>query len=345
MKKNIINGVGLLLIVMTCSVFASGPKVGINAAPELMIPIGSRSVALGGSILASVQGTEAIYWNPAGLAMLKGGEATFNYLSYFADMNISNITAGVQAGPLGSIGISVQSLSIGEIPVTTIQAPEGTGEILRPGYLTFGISYARRFTDRINFGTNMKVITERIGNMSASGIAFDLGLQYVTPWNFSFGVVMRNIGSELKFDGTGIEFDTAVPWSDPNSTSRRTKLDMASAELPTSMCMGVAYSYQLSESQKFNISGAYSNNSYGLDNVNAGLEYGLKNMVFLRAGYALPLYPEDYPAGDDGDQQFGLAAGVGLRIPLGGTTFLFDYAYRNMDLFDANQYFSIGFTF
>jgi hypothetical protein len=344
MKKIVITGFCLILM-LAATVPASGPKLGISAAPELTIPIGGRSVALGGSHMANVQGVESIYWNPAGLAMLQGGEATFNYLSYFADMSIANVSAAVKAGSLGSIGISFQSMSIGEIPVTTIEAPEGTGEIIKPGYLTFGVSYARRFTDRINFGGNMKVITERIGNMSATGIAFDLGLQYVTPWNFSFGVTMRNFGGDMKFDGTGIEFNSDVPWADPNATTRRTRLDMATAELPTSLSMGIAYTYTMGELQKVNFAGSFTNNSFGLNQMNAGIEYAFKDMVFLRTGYARPMFPEDYPGDKSNDYQYGLAAGLGLRVPMGSTTLLFDYAYRDMDLFDANQYFTIGFAF
>ncbi len=344
MKKIVITGFCLILMLATM-VLASGPKLGISAAPELSIPIGGRSVALGGSHMANVQGVEAMYWNPAGLATLSGGEASFNYLSYFADMSIANVSAAVKAGSLGSIGLSFQSMSIGDIAVTTIEAPEGTGETIKPGYLTFGVSYARRMTDRINFGGNMKVITERIGNMNATGIAFDLGLQYVTPWNFSFGVTMRNFGGDMRFDGTGIEFNTNIPWADPNSTSRRTRLDMASAELPTSLSMGIAYMYPMGELQKLYVAGSFTNNSFGLNQANVGLEYGFKDMVFLRTGYAVPMYPEDYPGDKSNDYQYGLAAGLGLRVPMGGTTLLFDYAYRDMDLFDANQYFTIGFAF
>ena len=34
-------------------------------------------------------------------------------------------------------------------------------------------------TDKIHFGTNVKLISEKIGEVSATGFAFDFGLEYV----------------------------------------------------------------------------------------------------------------------------------------------------------------------
>ncbi len=335
----------VLMVMISSALFASGPKLGTSAAPELMIPMGARNVALGGANIADIGGSEAIYWNPAGLSLIKGGEATFSYLDYFADMKISYLAAGTKIGRTGALGISLQMFSVGEVAVTTIEAPEGTGEILKPNFMTLGATYARQFTDRINFGISLKVISEKIGNMSASAVAFDFGLQYVSPFNIAFGLTMRNFGSDMAYNGTGIEFDTQVPWSNPNATTRKTKLDMGSAELPTSLNMGISYDYKLDRLQTLKLSGVYANNSYAIDQAGVGVEYAFNKMVYLRGGYAMPFYPEDYPEGYKEDGQFGATFGLGLAVPMGGSALMIDYAYRNMDLFDANQYFSIGFSF
>lgn len=337
----------LIALLLTAQwLLASGPKVGTNGAAELLIPMGARNVALGGANIASIKGTEAIYWNPAGLTMMsKASEATFSYLDYFADIKVSYLAAGTQIGNFGTLGLSLQSLNVGEIDVTTVEAPEGTGATIQPDFLTLNATFSKKFTDRINFGANFKVISQSVGNMHGSAMAFDFGLQYVTPWNMAFGVVMRNLGSSIKFDGTGIEFDSEIPYANPNATSRKTKLDMASNDLPASLNLGVAYSYVLGASQKLNVSGIYANNSFAIDHVSGGLEYAFKDLVFLRGGYSALLFPEDYPSGLDSESQFGLTFGVGCNIPLGTTTMMLDYAYRDMKLFDANQYFSVGFSF
>jgi len=333
----------IVLLIISTQIFASAPKMGTSGATELLIPMGARSVSMAGANIAGVKGAEAIYWNPAGLSNVKTGEAMFSYMSYFADMKVTYLAAGVSAGELGVIGLSVQVLNIGDIAVTTWDSPEGTGEIINPNYLTLGLTYSKRFTDRILFGTSAKVISERVGTMNASAMAFDFGLQYVTPFGIGFGVTLKNLGSKVQFDGTAIEFDSEIPYSGPTATTRKTKLDMAKAELPTSMNMGLSYKYDLNDMAGLTLTGAYSNNAFELDHVKIGAEFGLMNLLFVRAGYVSYMYPDDWEWSKD--SQYGLSFGMGLNLNLGGTDFMFDYANRPMALFDANQYFSVSVGF
>lgn len=331
-----------IVLVFTGMVYAGGTKVGTAAASELMIPMGARSVGIGGSNIANVNGVEAIYWNPAGLTVVEGGQAKFDYISYFADMSISYLAAGIKAGNIGTFGLSLQVLSIGEIPVTTITKPEGTGEILEPNYLTANLSFARQMTDRINFGINAKLISESIGDMQARAFALDFGLQYRSDMGLDFGFVMRNLGSKLQYTGTGIEFDSNIPFANPNATTRKTKLDMAAHELPTALDIGLAYRYSINELNGLNISGIYSNNNYSLDLLTGGLEYNYRETVFIRGGYNAPLYPSDYPG--DKDFAYGLAFGAGVILDVGGTDMIFDYAFRDMAWFGGQNFFSLGFA-
>jgi hypothetical protein len=331
-----------ILLVITGTVYAGGTKVGTAAAAELMIPMGARSVGIGGSNIANVQGAEAIYWNPAGLSLVDGGQAKFDYVSYFADMSISYLAAGIKAGNIGTFGVSLQVLSIGEIPVTTINKPEGTGEILEPNYLTANLSFSRQMTDRINFGVNTKLISESVGDMTARAFAIDFGLQYRSDMGLDFGFVMRNLGTKLQYTGTAIEFDSEIPFANPNATSRKTKLDMAAHELPTALDIGLAYRYAINEQHGLNITGIYSNNNYSLDLVTGGLEYSFSDFVFIRGGYNAPLYPGDYPA--DEEFAYGLTFGAGVEVDIGGTAMLFDYAFRDMEWFGGQNFFSLGFA-
>jgi len=342
-NKYFVIGLIMLLIVCSHSVFASAPKLGTAGATELLIPMGAKNAAMSGANVANVSGTDAIYWNPAGLANITTGEATFSQMSYFADMKVSYLAAGANAGKLGTFGVSAQILDIGDIPVTTRNMPEGTGEVLQPDYLTLSATYAKRFTDRILFGANTKIISEKIGTMSASAVGFDLGLQYLSQAGLAFGVTMKNIGSKIKFDGTSIEFDSDIPFANPSATTRKTKLDMASHDLPASMNLGLAYNYNISGLGKLNVCGVYNNYSYSYDEVSAGAEFALKDMLFARAGYVMPLYPSDWEY--DETSEFGLSLGFGINLKMAGTNLMFDYAFRPMATFDANQYFSMTLGF
>ncbi len=334
----------MLLIVSTQDTFAGERKTGSSAASELLIPMGARSIGMGGANIANVSRSEAIYWNPAGLASLEGAEATFTYMTYFADMNVSYATIGYNVEDIGTLGLSLQALDIGGIEVTTIDRPEGTGEVLTPDFITLNFTFSRMMTSRILFGVNTKLVSERIGNMTGSAVAWDFGLQYRSDLNIDFGVTLKNIGSSMRFDGTGIEFNSAVPFASPNATSRKTKVDLASNELPTSLNIGMAYRYNINEQNMLNVNTAYSSNSFFSDQVIGGLEYSFDNFVFLRAGYEAPMYESNSPYETD-DYQYGLTLGAGVNLDVGGNILHLDYAYRDMKLFDGNNYFTLGFQF
>ena len=153
---------------------------------------------------------------------------------------------------------------------------------------------------------------------------------------------MRNLGTKMKFTGTGIEFDSEIPFANPNATTRKTALDMASHELPTALDIGLAYRYDINEQHGLNVTGIYSNNNYSLDLITGGLEYNFQNLIFIRGGYNAPLYPEDYPG--DKDFAYGLTFGGGVMLDVGGTDMFFDYAFRDMEWFGGQNFFSLGFA-
>jgi hypothetical protein len=321
--------------------FASGRRAGTAGAAELLIPMGARNIGIGGADIAGVSGVESIYYNPAGLAGIGKTEFGVNYMGYFAGMNITYFTLGSKVGRSDALGFSLQALDIGEFSVTTIDNPEGTGETISPTFLTLNATYSRQFTDRIRFGVNGKLVSERIGEMSASALAADFGLQYRSPVGIDLGVTLRNYGTNLKFDGTDIEFDSDVPYANPNATTRKTKLDMASHELPVNLGLGLAYGREFGEGHAVSVSALYLNNSYALDELHGGLEYNFRQMIYLRGGYQHTMVPSDRPRTDK-DTQFGLTLGFGFHLKLSGRKVMFDYAYRDMQLFSANQCFGVS---
>ncbi len=339
----LISAVLTLLLLGTQSLFATGGnKLGTAGAPELLIPMGARNVAMAGANISSITNADAIYWNPAGVAEVTNMDASFTYISYFADMSISYFSLAVDAGDIGAFGVGLQALDIGNIEVTTLDTPEGTGENISPDYLTATVTYSKKFTDRINFGVNTKVISETIGNMSATAFAWDFGLQYKSSSNIDFGITLKNVGTKLKFSGTGIEFDSRIPDSEPGSTTRKTNLDMAEHELPASFNIGFSYHYDINEQQNLTFVGQFENSSFAIDKIIGGLEYSFNNMLYLRGGYSLAMFEDDLPSGLD-ESQYGLHLGFGVNLDIGGNSVYVNYAYRPMEDFDPNSYFTVGF--
>ena len=69
----------------------------------------------------------------AGLAGLQKTEATFSHTQYFADQKLNYAAVGTNLGGFGTLGFNAKILSIGDVIVTTEDAPEGTGEIATRG--------------------------------------------------------------------------------------------------------------------------------------------------------------------------------------------------------------------
>ena len=208
MKKIVFTIFLTLTLISNCLVAGPKNKIGLSSAAELLIPVGSIGTSMGGSNLATTTGLDAIYWNPAGLSYLstKTGEVMFSNQKYIADIDLNYFAGAYKLPNVGTFGVSVKAMSFGDIEVTTANSPDGTGETFSPTYLTIGLSYGRNMTDRIAFGTTMKLLYEEISRESAKGVAFDFGIQYnVIGSGLQFGVALLNLGPAMAFTGADLE--------------------------------------------------------------------------------------------------------------------------------------------
>jgi len=337
----------LSLLVLSLPLWAgSGNKVGTAGAQELRIPVGSVATALAGANIATTSGVEALYWNPAGVAVLPHTEAMFSYMTYIADIKVNYAGFTTNMGQFGSVGLSAKVMNIGDIDVTTEENPNGTGETYNPTFMVLGGTYARRMTDRVFFGGTFQYVYEKIRTEQATGICFDFGLQYDTKWNgVKFGLVMKNFGPDMTFSGPGFEHSVAIPGDDPQAQRRIVRIVPAAFNLPTSVHMGV--SMNLVDTEEYGISPhfTFQSNNFSHDEYRLGLEGSfLRRMIALRVGVvqsgaASGLFDEN------DNYLFGLNAGVGLNVPLGMSHLLFDYSWGKTDFFDDISWFSLRFAF
>ena len=318
-----------------------GDKAGTSAAPELLIPVGARDFAVGGASLATTGGVEAIYWNPAGLSrMNNSSEVMFSHMNYIADIGVEYFAVGTTFEGFGTVGFSLKSISIGDIAVTTEDNPDGTGELFSPTYLTIGLTYSRLLTDRVSVGLTTNLISERIDRVNASGIAFNVGLQYSSFANvsgLSIGVAVKNIGPAMQFDGSGLlRQGTTADVSRPSSP---VKIQAATDELPSTIELGVGYAYRPQDNHVLNMTGLFVNNNFSDDEYKFGLEYGFDNTFFLRGGYNISQETVD------ASYIYGVTAGAGVHYAFSGTSVTVDYAFRDVDFFQSNHVFSIRLGF
>lgn len=324
----------LLLTAADISFAGGGRRNGSQGASELLIPVGARGIALGGSNISTTSGIEALFWNPAGVSRTdRSAEAMFSYMSYIADMGVTYGAVSVNMKDVGSFAFSIKSLSFGDIDVTTVDAPDGTGQKYTPVYLTAGLTYSRALSDRISVGVTGNLVMETISQVSATGVAFNAGVMYENLGDInglSIGVTLKNVGPQMKFSGSGLYQQATV-----NTLNRPAEfylVDAASFELPALLEFGLAYRPVINEMNSLLISTSFQNNEFQGDKYLFGAEYMFNNLIALRGGYAYT------PNSQETDNIYGLTAGVGINYAMGGSDLRVDYAYRQVkNYFSANH--------
>lgn len=331
-------GLAALLVLAASTAGAnSDERKGTSGASELLIPVGPRGSALGPSVASDVSGAEATFWNPAGLASVQGTEALFSHTEYFANMKVNYAAVAVKAGGLGVLGFNAKVLSVGDVVVTTEQAPDGTGEILQPTLSVLGASWGRAFTDRVSFGATVDFDLEHVGSMSANGVAADFGVQYDTGWRgLKLAMTMKNFGSSMHFSGDNLDVSVLPPGAEPGAANRILQFTTASFEMPSYFTLTGSWNLYHQPTTGLKLMGAFQNNNFVGDNFSGGAEWTYRDVLALRGSWFGTLTSTSDPVNGDQSVKFesgddlyqGVAVGAGVKVKTGGSKLGVDMSWR-----------------
>ncbi|MEO8624795.1 MAG: PorV/PorQ family protein, partial [bacterium] len=193
-----------LVLIVTASVNVRAQTN--SGALDLLKPIGARSTAMG-TAYAAEQGSEAIWWNPAGIARMAKPEFA---IDHFADIFIVGgdaISVILPAGAVGVFGISARLFNY-----DTTSTTSGTGEEIgttNPRSIALGATFAATFGQRLSAGMSLRVYQFSVVCSGACGEGFttnpytgylDAGVQFrLTPSGpLQLGAVLSNIGPDLQ---------------------------------------------------------------------------------------------------------------------------------------------------
>jgi hypothetical protein len=333
MKISLKLGIAILSsILITSSGFAGNKdRAGQAGGSLLLVNPWARSTGWAGANTANATGLEALSLNVAGTAFTKKTEILFantRWLGLGEDgVSVNAFGLTQRVGETGVLGVSVVSMRFGEIMVTTVDRPEGGSGNFSPNQMNLTLSYAKEFSNSIYGGLAVKVISENIANVGATGVCFDAGVRYVTGENdrIKFGIALRNVGPPMQFRGDGLSVRGFIP-----NTGADLTLEQRSAyfELPSMVNIGGSYDFRLAESHRLTAAANFTSNSFTKDQYLAGLEYGFKTYFMVRGGYA---FEEGILNDVTRTTAFtGPTAGMTFEVPLNekGTTFGLDYSYR-----------------
>jgi len=314
-------------------------KVGTTAASFLGIEVGTRALGMGGAFVAVANDATAIYWNPAGISRISRSEATLIHTNWLVGTNFDFAGIVLPIGHMGSIAVSVTSLSTDEMEVRTVQNPEGIGEKFSYGDLTAGLSYAKNLTDKFSIGVNVKYISQRIWHMNAQGYALDIGTLFRTEFNgMMIGMSISNFGTSMKLEGKDVfvNYDEAPQFGGSNERIPAYK-KTDEFPLPLLFRVGIAIDLLKNSRNQLTIAADAAHPNDNTEYINLGMEYIFRNQVALRFGYK-NLFTLD--------TEEGFTAGVGTKLKLaGGVALKIDYAFQDFGRLENAQRFSLGFEF
>ncbi len=319
----------LIVLLLSAALTVQGQefaKVGTMGAQFLKIDMDSRAAAMGSAGMGLYGDAGAAFGNPAGLVHVQRSSFIATYAPWFVDINLYGASIAHNFGAVGVLGIHFIYLDSGEMDITTVENQQGTGETFSVSDFAFGVSYARKLTDKFAFGGNLRWIHEDLWVSKASVFSVDVGLTYDTGYKtLRLGMNVRNFGSKFNLPDTYQDYDNGVPLPEPS--------DYLPYDLPIEFGFGVAMDPYKSFSQRLSIAidGVHPSDNY--ERVHVGAEYAYMEAAFLRLGY---IFRHDTA---------GLNAGAGVSLPMAGYKLGIDYAFSNFSILENVHRFTFRFTF
>ena len=207
----------LLLLVVTTQVFA----VSESALLFLLINPGVRAGGMGEAFAGIADDVSAVYWNPGGLGFQTGKEFMFMHSNWLpqltSDLFYDFAAYKHSVEGVGTFGVSVTYLNLGEQIITDETSPEALGTFSSwDGAVA--LSYGTLLTEKLGLGSTLRLIRS---NLAPMGAGQEQGSGQTWAFNFDLGLLRRdlftkglNVGLNLQNIGphvTYIDADQADP--------------------------------------------------------------------------------------------------------------------------------------
>lgn len=183
---------------LALAVLLAAPAGAAETAAFLDIGVGARAIGLGGAYSALADDSDAVFWNPAGLARQEKKGAAFSH----AALGVSNRQEFISyAHPTSraTFGGAFTYLNYG-----SIDGRDAAGVQTSP-YTASDTAFALAAGlkgEAADVGLAVKYVGSHIGQTQAQSAAVDAGLRREQAWGTGkaiFAATMRNLGPGLKY--------------------------------------------------------------------------------------------------------------------------------------------------
>jgi len=358
-----------LFVTASAQNITAPARTGQYGFTQLLVNGWAQSSGMGNAYSAGVSGVESFFWNIAGLGKIEGTELAFSRSAWLGGtgININSFGFGQSVGD-GVLGLSVTSFSLGQIPITTYDQPDGGIGTYKPSISNINLGYAYNFTTRIAAGINVKLASESTPDVRTSALAIDAGLQYADLMSqkevkyrdpeknpaagrnadIRFGVSIKNLGTDAKYSGDGLAAKSNI---DGKAYSQTTSQRSDKTPLPSLINIGVAYDFRLDSDKdlywhRLTTAFSFTSNTATSNQTALGLEYAYKELLMFRAGYNYEKGIFNYDTRNNA--YTGLNLGASVQIPIldkdkktKNSQVAVDYSYRHTRPFSGTHTFGL----
>lgn len=309
----------IVLLVVPLLLFGQFAKIGSAGAKFLNIGIGTHSMGMAQAFTAVGNDAEAIYWNPAGIAMVTGTSIFVDRVNHWDGIGVNSFAITQALGFTGVFGFFYSGLSSGEWEETTAEEQEGTNIFVEYRAFQTGVSYARFLTDRFAFGINLKLVREDYPDLprnphDVTGFAMDVGGYYKTGFrDLTIGLSIQHFGADLTPTGRYADYE--------DGSIVNPEEEFESYPLPIMFRGGLAMTVFEMEQLKAQVAVDLIHPSDNLERYAIGGEVSILDILRLRTGYQ---YGKDDEVG-----AFNFGVGVAQQTAGGGFELGYSYAFGN----------------
>jgi hypothetical protein len=279
--------------VMMASSAVAGTGVAKYAGEFISLGVGGRALGMGGAFVALANDVTAGYWNPAGLSHMIYPQITFMHDEQFG--SLVNYDYGAVAMPLGfnsSIGVSIIRLGVDDIANTQNAGVDGNGNPASDPYLpgfridpsrvtyfnaadwAFYLTYSKKHSEVFSYGANVKIIRRELGDNSATGIGFDIGVWYAPLEGLVLGANLQDVTTTFMAWNTG----TNELISPTMKIGSAYFIEAFDGRFTPALDMDLRFENRRSAST-VNIGSVSAD-------LHSGVEFQFRNLVALRVGYS-----------------------------------------------------------
>lgn len=312
-------------------------NAGSAGAQFLKIGVGARAMGMGGAYTSLTGDATTLAWNPASIGPADYIQLSVQHTQWVAELDHNFVGLIIPLNDQFNLGFHTVYLTSGDIEITTIDRPEGTGTFYSVSDIAAGATMSARLTSQLAIATTVKYVEERIHDVTSGGVALDAGAWYATGYrSLTLGFSLSNLGFEQSFSGRSLEFKYTP--STPGEQPVNAQLQALSFSLP--LTFRASGSFNFFEMFGERIEGHtlltvidFIQQSDTPERVVIGGEYTWENLISIRSGYQF----------NADELTWGTGGGVHLTVP--GFLVNVDYSVSSLGRFGLGHRFGIALSY